>query len=340
VSFFYNVSHPPFFDPHVCVCFSLFFLHLTQPAVAIACNPVLFTLPTTTTNSDNNENSTTQNDDNQENQQPSTTTTTTTTTNTTPFSSSVLPYRCIIAVLTHDSILIYDTVHSTPLAIFRGLHYANLTHAVWSADGHSLVVSSSDGYVSLLRFEKGELGQVYHHQQQRPSSTLSSSTTSTTSSTTTTANSVVDVHPEQPDQKMVPMSSTSASTTTTTATTPSLPVIPPGEHGTTTVIEGRPIKKMKRITPVCITKRKSSSILCKEEEEEEEEDNNHDETKNHHLPPVIPPGTTCTSRTTGGGTTGIPVVTVPSVQDLSLSSVVEPKKKKRIQPILLSSSSS
>jgi chromatin assembly factor 1 subunit B len=43
----------------------------------------------------------------------------------------------------------------------RGLHYAGLTDAAWSADGKTLFVTSSDGYVSILSFGDGELGEVY-----------------------------------------------------------------------------------------------------------------------------------------------------------------------------------
>jgi len=72
-----------------------------------------------------------------------------------------LPYRSIFAVLTVDSILIYDTVHSSPLCIAKNLHYAGLTDCSWSSDGHHLVVSSTDGYISMISFEDGELGHVY-----------------------------------------------------------------------------------------------------------------------------------------------------------------------------------
>lgn len=41
----------------------------------------------------------------------------------------------------------------------RGLHYAGLTDAAWSADGKTLFVTSSDGYVSILSFANGELGE-------------------------------------------------------------------------------------------------------------------------------------------------------------------------------------
>ena len=41
-----------------------------------------------------------------------------------------------------------------------GLHYAAITDAAWSPDGKTLVVSSSDGYCSVLSFTDQELGRV------------------------------------------------------------------------------------------------------------------------------------------------------------------------------------
>ena len=75
--------------------------------------------------------------------------------------SSGLPYRSVFAVLTLDTVLIYDTHHNNPIAMARGLHYAGLTDAAWSSDGKTLFVTSSDGYVSILSFGNGELGAVY-----------------------------------------------------------------------------------------------------------------------------------------------------------------------------------
>lgn len=82
-------------------------------------------------------------------------------TSTQAINPSTLPYRSIFAVLTLDSVLIYDTFHSKPLSISRGYHCSGLTDCSWSSDGHNLVVSSNDGYISILRFAKGELGEVY-----------------------------------------------------------------------------------------------------------------------------------------------------------------------------------
>ncbi|KAL7456728.1 hypothetical protein ACHAWC_008221 [Mediolabrus comicus] len=102
---------------------------LEKPSVVIRPNPVLFQLPA---------------------QQQSKKT------------KAVLPYRSIFAVLTQDTVLIYDTHHNVPIAMARGLHYAGLTDASWSIDGMTLFVTSSDGYISILSFGEGELGEVYH----------------------------------------------------------------------------------------------------------------------------------------------------------------------------------
>lgn len=70
-----------------------------------------------------------------------------------------LPHRCVFAVLSLNSVLVYDTQQSEPLAVASHIHYASLTDATWSADGKCLAVSSSDGYVSIIRFGD-EIGQT------------------------------------------------------------------------------------------------------------------------------------------------------------------------------------
>jgi len=72
-----------------------------------------------------------------------------------------LPYRSLFAVLTLDSILIYDTHHSAPLSVIQGLHYSGLTDCCWSPDGMNLMVCSSDGYISMMNFNQEDLGEVY-----------------------------------------------------------------------------------------------------------------------------------------------------------------------------------
>ncbi|RXK41987.1 chromatin assembly factor 1 subunit B [Tremella mesenterica] len=80
-----------------------------------------------------------------------------------------LPYRLLYAVVCQDSVLLYDTQQSGPIAIFKGLHYAGFTDGAWSPDGQALMLSSSDGYCSIIVFDLAELGTVHptqqHHRQ-------------------------------------------------------------------------------------------------------------------------------------------------------------------------------
>ncbi|KAF9178717.1 hypothetical protein BGZ51_007462 [Haplosporangium sp. Z 767] len=72
-----------------------------------------------------------------------------------------LGYRSIYAVATQDSILIYDTQQTAALALVSHLHYATFTDMTWSCDGCDLILTSSDGFCSIISFEEGELGTVY-----------------------------------------------------------------------------------------------------------------------------------------------------------------------------------
>ncbi|XP_021713903.1 chromatin assembly factor 1 subunit FAS2-like [Chenopodium quinoa] len=69
-----------------------------------------------------------------------------------------LPYRLIFAVVTLNSLYIYDTESVAPLAILAGLHYAAITDIAWSPDGKYLALSSQDGYCTLVEFQSDELG--------------------------------------------------------------------------------------------------------------------------------------------------------------------------------------
>lgn len=69
-----------------------------------------------------------------------------------------LPYRLIFAVVTLNSLYIYDTESIPPIAILAGIHYAAITDIAWSPDGCYLALSSQDGYCTLLKFEPDELG--------------------------------------------------------------------------------------------------------------------------------------------------------------------------------------
>ncbi|XP_029159319.1 chromatin assembly factor 1 subunit B-like [Nylanderia fulva] len=72
-----------------------------------------------------------------------------------------LPYRMIFAVATQSSVLIYDTQQTCPIGAISLIHYGRLNDLSWSSDGQILIVSSSDGYCSIIHFEKGELGKIY-----------------------------------------------------------------------------------------------------------------------------------------------------------------------------------
>lgn len=72
-----------------------------------------------------------------------------------------LPYRMIFAVATKSSVYFYDTQQKQPFALISNIHYTRLTDITWSNDGRVVVVSSTDGFCSLITFEDGELGDVY-----------------------------------------------------------------------------------------------------------------------------------------------------------------------------------
>ena len=67
--------------------------------------------------------------------------------------------RMVFAVVTASSVFVYDTQHAHPVAKVSGIHYATINDAAWTADGGSLVVCSSDGYLTFIRFTDEELGE-------------------------------------------------------------------------------------------------------------------------------------------------------------------------------------
>ncbi|XP_052859847.1 chromatin assembly factor 1 subunit B [Anopheles cruzii] len=72
-----------------------------------------------------------------------------------------LPYRMVFAVATKSSVYLYDTQQTAPFALISNIHYTRLTDMAWSSDGKLLVVSSTDGFCSLIYFSDGELGVPY-----------------------------------------------------------------------------------------------------------------------------------------------------------------------------------
>uniref|UniRef100_A0A336M445 CSON011845 protein n=1 Tax=Culicoides sonorensis TaxID=179676 RepID=A0A336M445_CULSO len=72
-----------------------------------------------------------------------------------------LPYRMVFAIATRSSVYFYDTQQKTPFAMVSNIHYARLTDLTWSDGGEFLVVSSTDGFCSIIHFDSGELGEIY-----------------------------------------------------------------------------------------------------------------------------------------------------------------------------------
>jgi hypothetical protein len=153
-----------------------------------------------------------------------------------------LPYRSIFAVLTTDSVLIYDTHHLKPLSVVRGLHFANIVDASWSSDGHSLIVCSTDCYISILRFSSGELGEVYVKQASDTAIAIQNNPTCTTLDHKSSVPLITNVAPDETllSTSQLQLQKTSCS-------------IPPCEAGPANILEGPPIKRQKiRITPTLV----------------------------------------------------------------------------------------
>lgn len=67
----------------------------------------------------------------------------------------------VFAVATQSSVCLYDTQQKMPFGLISNIHYARLTDLAWSSDGKVLVVSSSDGFCTLITFSDDELGTLY-----------------------------------------------------------------------------------------------------------------------------------------------------------------------------------
>ncbi|TIA88450.1 hypothetical protein E3P99_02578 [Wallemia hederae] len=76
-----------------------------------------------------------------------------------------LPYRMVYAVVSKESVIIYDTQQLSPISILSNLHWAAFTDVTWSPDGQCLMLASLDGYCSIVVFDPDELGTPYKEQQ-------------------------------------------------------------------------------------------------------------------------------------------------------------------------------
>lgn len=76
-------------------------------------------------------------------------------------SAFYLPYKMIFAIATQDSVLVYDTQHVKPFALVANVHYATITDLAWRGDGLGLIVSSTDGFCTVIEFQAEEFGLVF-----------------------------------------------------------------------------------------------------------------------------------------------------------------------------------
>lgn len=79
-------------------------------------------------------------------------------TNSTEIPTTTGGFRMIYAIFSIDSVVIYDNRSPLPIATLKDLHYGTITDVAWSADATYLTISSTDGFLTLVEWEEGELG--------------------------------------------------------------------------------------------------------------------------------------------------------------------------------------
>ncbi|KAK6197393.1 WD40-repeat-containing domain protein [Scheffersomyces amazonensis] len=72
-----------------------------------------------------------------------------------------MPYKMVFAVATQDSVVIYDTINFKPLGYICNMHYSYITDVAWDPTGETIIVSSTDGFCSIVSFDKGAFGDPY-----------------------------------------------------------------------------------------------------------------------------------------------------------------------------------
>ncbi|KAI5970272.1 CAC2 [Candida margitis] len=78
--------------------------------------------------------------------------------------SSLLPYKSIFAIGTLDSIVVYSTDDNfKPLGQVSNIHYQAITDLTWDENGSKLLVSSMDGFCSVINFEGDVFGPLYEN---------------------------------------------------------------------------------------------------------------------------------------------------------------------------------
>eukprot|EP00002_Diphylleia_rotans_P022420 TRINITY_DN438_c2_g2_i1.p1 TRINITY_DN438_c2_g2~~TRINITY_DN438_c2_g2_i1.p1 ORF type:complete len:556 (+),score=84.76 TRINITY_DN438_c2_g2_i1:23-1690(+) len=76
-----------------------------------------------------------------------------------------LPYRMLFAVATLDLVVLYDTSSTHAVAVVGNLHCTTITDISWTKNGQAIVVSSTDGFCSIISFSAVELGDPFPFEQ-------------------------------------------------------------------------------------------------------------------------------------------------------------------------------
>lgn len=66
----------------------------------------------------------------------------------------------VYVVTTVSSFYVMRSDKTTPVAFGTDIHCTSIVDASWSSDAQTLGLCSTDGYMTLIRFEKGELGGI------------------------------------------------------------------------------------------------------------------------------------------------------------------------------------
>ena len=75
------------------------------------------------------------------------------------YKSDLNQYKFIYGVATLNEIVFYSTESELPLGLIGKLHYAGITDFSWSVDGEYMVISSGDGFCSIVQFDPDEFGE-------------------------------------------------------------------------------------------------------------------------------------------------------------------------------------
>ncbi|KAK6457925.1 WD40-repeat-containing domain protein [Scheffersomyces xylosifermentans] len=72
-----------------------------------------------------------------------------------------LAYKMVFAIATQDSVIVYDTETFSPLGFVSNLHYSSITDLKWDVDGSKIIVSSTDGFCSIISFDEALFGTIH-----------------------------------------------------------------------------------------------------------------------------------------------------------------------------------